>query len=138
MQFDASVMNLLGGAKASVCQLASHARTVSARSHREHDGQAIDQTVCALFDVLTCTGQLLMDEQLESRKHFVDSSVESLITRQGRKPISPVLHHIIIDATVCGVTLEMPEDVHRDQLFVCKSGLEVTQALMFQDRMFIV
>jgi hypothetical protein len=49
-----------------------------------------------------------------------------------------MIHKVIIDAALRSMSLQMPEDVHREQLFVRKARLEVAQALMFQDRMFVV
>jgi hypothetical protein len=72
------------------------------------------------------------------RIKLVDAPVESLVTGQRGKPRAPMRDDIIIDTTMCGVTLQMPEDVHGQQFFVRKTGLEVARTLMFQDRFSIV
>ena len=51
------------------------------------------------------------DISTPSPGQFIDAAVEGLRAGQVGKPLSPMIADIIIDATVRGMALEMPEDV---------------------------
>jgi hypothetical protein len=139
VQLDASVMLLLGGAKAGVSQLGRDPPTIGARATSEHHQHKINQPVVGRLDLPCRTLSELFNQALESRSQFIQAAIEGLRGRQGRKPRSPMMTGVIIDAAASGVPLEMSEDVHRQKFFVRKQWLVIiAQALLFEDGFRIV
>src|ERR687884_500830 len=139
MEFDASVMLLFGGTKASVSQVGCSPRAIGARATSEHHWDGINQTVVSLADLPRAAGQQFFDEQLKGRDELIQAAVDTLISGQSRKPLAPMIANVIIDAALGGAALQMPEQIHGYEFLVPKQrAVVIAQALLFQNGMSIV
>src|SRR5215213_677570 len=112
MELDASVILLFGGAKAGVSQVWSDPCAISTGAASEHDRDRINESVIALADLPLTACEQLFDEQFKGWSKFIQAVIEALIGGQTRKPLAPMIQNVIIDAALCGQSLEMPEQVH--------------------------
>jgi len=63
---------------------------------------------------------------------------KGLITQQVWKPISPIIMDEAINRFFLKQSVQMTEQINRDEFLIGKPGLEITQALRFQRALIIV
>lgn len=111
VEFDASVMLLLGSAKACISQVRRDPCAIGASAACEHDGDRINEPVGLSHDALCIGAEQFFDEEFTSRSEFIQAAVDALIGGQGGEPLAPVLADVIIDAALSGVPLHVPKQV---------------------------
>ncbi len=96
---------MFGGAKSGIGQVRSDPPTIGARATSEHDRNGINEAVVSRFDLPPTICEQFFNEQLESWSELIQAAIYTLISGQGRKPLSPMIMDVIINAALCGQSL---------------------------------
>lgn len=110
--------------------LASSRATLALSARRQDDGQGIDDVISGVELANGERIEQLCKQHRETGSQEVEAIIEGLIRRHSRKPREPMLAHLIIDAALQELPLQMTKEVNGKEFLVGESGLAViAQAL---------